>query len=440
MSCQHDHPDDATCSECEFEAPTRNHFFTGKMMGAGEFQTEQDYHAEKMRHHNLRLHGWGVVCGLKVHQHPSMECHNRYVVIEPGSAIDCCGREIIVPHAEVLDVARHPAVERLREDPRAHTLQITLCYRECPTEEVPVLYDDCGCDEARCAPNRVLESYAFDIRVDPPLSEAACPEAAAAAFVSSDPSVGPRVIPAGANGVLPMIDPTDANRLQLLDTARSRRRTISLSAPVDAVVMSPDGEQVFAVSANATDNGPTFTVAVLDSEGGQINEVSATIDGVSASEVSLDPESIEIASAMVDGSNVRLVALDKWGGILHFIELSESQSDGHSINVGGPAHSLTLNADGSAAFVISENRVLRIELPPESATDTDYQEVTHHLGDSAEPVALTAFAADGVQRLAIAFSDAKVLIMNANADPTDAGANAFSTPPLTVRISSPAPH
>ena len=54
------------------------------------------------------------------------------------------------------------------KDTNAHILQICIRYRECPTEEVPIFYDDCGCDGDRCAPNRVLESYEFDVVVDPP--------------------------------------------------------------------------------------------------------------------------------------------------------------------------------------------------------------------------------------------------------------------------------
>ena len=41
-------------------------------------------------------------------------------------------------------------------------------FRECPTEDIPVLYDDCGCDDTKCAPNRILESYEIGVMVDPP--------------------------------------------------------------------------------------------------------------------------------------------------------------------------------------------------------------------------------------------------------------------------------
>src|SRR5262249_669127 len=55
-----------------------------------------------------------------------------------------------------------------KQDQKRHVLQICLRYRECPTEEIPVLYDECGCDETRCAPNRILESYDVDVLIDPP--------------------------------------------------------------------------------------------------------------------------------------------------------------------------------------------------------------------------------------------------------------------------------
>ena len=93
--------------------------------------------------------------------------------VEPGSALDCCGHEILVRDEEIVDVAGLPAGRGAGEATRAlHTLQLCVRFRECPTEDVPVLYDECGCDDTKCAPNRILESYAFDVLVDPPLGAA----------------------------------------------------------------------------------------------------------------------------------------------------------------------------------------------------------------------------------------------------------------------------
>lgn len=161
------------CSTCAPQTPLRNHYFFGKLMDVPDFDVEQQYVIEKLKRHHQRLHGTGVICGLEVTAHANPACRDRYLVIEPGAALDCCGNEILVLNEEILDLHAFPEVARLieegDEDEADHVLQLCIRYRECPTEDVPVLYDECGCDDTRCAPNRILESYAFDVRVDPPL-------------------------------------------------------------------------------------------------------------------------------------------------------------------------------------------------------------------------------------------------------------------------------
>jgi hypothetical protein len=162
------HPSE--CGTCTPSAFARNHYFTGKLLVERDFTDEQAYHAGKLTYHQQRLHGWGVVCGLKVKQHPQQPCRDRIIVIEPGTAIDCCGHTIGVPSEVRFPFADAPEIRALRakKDTDPHTVQICLRYQECPTEEIPVLYDDCVGDEPRCAPNRILEGYAFGVVIDPP--------------------------------------------------------------------------------------------------------------------------------------------------------------------------------------------------------------------------------------------------------------------------------
>jgi hypothetical protein len=170
MACtQHTHTA-AGCPDCAFVPFTRNHFFTGKLLVERDFCDEQRYYIDKLRHHHQRLHGWGVVCGLKVVPHDTPACRTRFVCVTPGTAIDCCGHEILLLERDCIDLEQVPALEALRRanDTAAHTLQICVTYRECPSEPIPVLYDECGCDDNRCAPNRVLESYDLHVLVDPP--------------------------------------------------------------------------------------------------------------------------------------------------------------------------------------------------------------------------------------------------------------------------------
>lgn len=156
------------CEECAFEPFTRNSYFTGKLLLERDFNDEQRYFREKIRHHNLRLHGTGVVCGLEVTQHPNADCRSRFVRLSPGTAIDCCGNEILVADPEDVELASLPGLAGIDpQDDKPHEVQLCLRYHECGSEPVPVLYDECGCDDDRCLPNRILESHRVDAILDP---------------------------------------------------------------------------------------------------------------------------------------------------------------------------------------------------------------------------------------------------------------------------------
>ena len=164
------------CVECDIPQLARNNYFTGKLLVERDFTDEQRYLLGKLRRHNQRLHGWGAVCGLKVKQHPT--CPDRFVIIEPGTAIDCCGREIVVGMEEYFDFeAQFLANWQKQNGPNSqpdptlkHKLQICVSYKECGTEDIPALFDDCSCDATSCQPNRILDSYGFDVLIDPKLT------------------------------------------------------------------------------------------------------------------------------------------------------------------------------------------------------------------------------------------------------------------------------
>jgi hypothetical protein len=108
------------------------------------------------------LHGWGVACGLGVELHWNSACRRDQVIVRCGMAIDCCGREILVRKDVVsplipwktvpTDAATGTPVE-------GYVLVLCLCYRECTTERVPVLYSQAACSTASFEDGRIREGY-----------------------------------------------------------------------------------------------------------------------------------------------------------------------------------------------------------------------------------------------------------------------------------------
>lgn len=164
-----------TCLPCTIPEFDRNLYYTGKLLTARDLSDEQRYFRDKQRLHYLALHGWGVVCGLRVKPHPY--CPALKIVIEEGFAVDDCGREIRILQPAELDVPqptpkptippRAPqAYDQAAEPPPEELgkkLYICLSYQECETEQMPAPFDDCGCNSNGQRAGRALESYRLQI-------------------------------------------------------------------------------------------------------------------------------------------------------------------------------------------------------------------------------------------------------------------------------------
>jgi hypothetical protein len=180
------------CGEaCGFIATERNRYFTGKYMTARDFQGEQQYFRSRHQLHNRLLHGWGVVCGLRVLHHPNKECAATWVVVRAGIALDCCGRELVLPSDTPLELplpappptaaagdgeapSAAPQEKELPPDPYQSddgVLLLCLRYAENEIEQVPALYNEGICDPKRREANRVREVAALEFlrpdQVDP---------------------------------------------------------------------------------------------------------------------------------------------------------------------------------------------------------------------------------------------------------------------------------
>jgi hypothetical protein len=429
-----------TCSHCEFEPFVRNNYFTGKLMGAADFIADQSYHAEKLRHHNARLHGSGVVCGLGVHQHPNEDCRPRYVVIEPGSALDCCGHEILVTDEEILDVAHHPSVVDRANDGRLHTLQVVACYRECPTEEVPVLYDDCGCDDTQCAANRILESYAFDILVDPPLRDGlGCGATALGAFVTTDLHGAAGWVRAGAAGRLAIVDPGDdvtqpadsGRRLLLLDVAHRSLVAVDLPATARAVAMSADGNHAFVV-VNPVGAASECGVLVFATADGTevVPGTPRTIPGSSAAST--------FSAVATSAADRALIVLDGSSGDLHPWPVDSATVIKDAAGTAIPfvkGGSITAADDGSRAYAIdSAGTVQALDLTAAAPAAAPVA----GLPATAKPTALATLVAGTTTLLAVASGPTRSVEIVDFATPPTRRSVVLEHPPLLLGVTGPA--
>jgi len=109
------------CLVCDIPPFCRNHYFTGKLLTERDFSDEQRYARDKIRLHYRRLHGWGVVCGLKVKPHPF--CPELRLIVEPGLAIDRCGYEIVVPYEIEVALPRPASTTPPKPDAYANPYQ-----------------------------------------------------------------------------------------------------------------------------------------------------------------------------------------------------------------------------------------------------------------------------------------------------------------------------
>jgi hypothetical protein len=160
-----------------------------------DMSLDQGFHLGNARRHNAELHGWGTVCGLRV-----LETHCDWeIVLRPGVAIDCMGREIRVERDVKLDV--RDAVERARKaakdqdrgrrrrqvEPsnRPHDqreeqeedehcdddpidLYVSLCYCEVPERPLQSLGGAETCCESRCENSRTRHAFRIEITHEHP--------------------------------------------------------------------------------------------------------------------------------------------------------------------------------------------------------------------------------------------------------------------------------
>lgn len=145
------------------DASKRVNYTLGLVLGVDEFQQDQLYHAAGRRGHNRLLHGYGTVWGLRVN--PVAGGAEPEIQVEPGMAVDPCGREICITDLMCVKLDRWLAVHReslehlFGAGGTTLPLAVILCHRECPSDTVPVPGEPCRSQDDAMQPSRIRDGF-----------------------------------------------------------------------------------------------------------------------------------------------------------------------------------------------------------------------------------------------------------------------------------------
>lgn len=365
-NCRNTNTPGGICVECDIPQLARNNYFTGKLLVERDFTDEQRYYLGKLRRHNQRLHGWGTVCGLKVVEHPNPACQPQYVLIRPGMAVDCCGREILVQREEYFDyeqafLAKWQAQNgpKTQPDTAKHTIQICISYRECTAENVPAVFDDCTGNGSSCRPSRIVDGYSFDVNIDPKPSASGF----AGVSVKWDDTINlaspvRAALNETTNRLFVLTNPSSGAVVYAVDTTNGsivNSQSFDGDAALD-VAVSPAGDFVYVAFQSST-AGADPQIAVLKSD------FSATISTLTVTGGAGKPVRLAVAPSPDD----RLLAVNPAAGALIWapdVTTSNTPAAPKSITVGTTPSDVAVSSSGTYAYVANtgSNNVTAITL------------------------------------------------------------------------------
>ncbi|MEU2258413.1 hypothetical protein ABZ540_35195 [Nocardia xishanensis] len=154
----------------------RPRYFPRQLMTPDDLTLEAEYFRNRLRRHNIYLHGWGVVCGAlvcPVRTNVGSDPTPWAVQVQPGYILGPFGDEIVI---------ERPCEVSLRADTAGHTDEtsdpwctescaeksdgpryVAVRYREIPTRPVRAQPAGCGCDETQCEYSRYRDGYEIGI-------------------------------------------------------------------------------------------------------------------------------------------------------------------------------------------------------------------------------------------------------------------------------------
>jgi hypothetical protein len=144
----------------------------GMVLGVDDFTQEFAYLSGRDQWLARDLIGYGTVRGLKVRVEVDATKGPR-IAVDPGVAVSPRGQMICVPAAQCAYlrdwIAQH-SEDLTHFSPllgNVH-LYVTLCYRNCPTDNVPIAGEPCRSEDQLVAASRLTDDFSLELRLKPP--------------------------------------------------------------------------------------------------------------------------------------------------------------------------------------------------------------------------------------------------------------------------------
>lgn len=149
----------------------------GMVLGKEDLEQDFAFHHGRDLWGMREVIGYGTVRGLAVKAEDDGAQGPRISVM-PGSAITPRGELVCVPSEQCASLndwlkkqARDAAKRTLLEGKITAdqlTLYVTLCYRDCPTDDLPIPGEPCRDEADAMAPSRLTDDFALELHLDPP--------------------------------------------------------------------------------------------------------------------------------------------------------------------------------------------------------------------------------------------------------------------------------
>lgn len=152
--------------------PTKHvNYNLGMVLGVDDFTQEFAYLSGRDQWMARDLIGYGTVRGLKIDSDKDGEKGPR-IAVEPGVAVSPRGQMICVPTAQCAYlkdwIEQHSS--ELASSPLSDVVQlyVVLCYRDCPTDNVPIAGEPCRSEDQLVAASRLTDDFSLELRLKPP--------------------------------------------------------------------------------------------------------------------------------------------------------------------------------------------------------------------------------------------------------------------------------